>query len=345
VIDIGRLLDLLKLDLGSFSERARAQAPEVLAPELHAVLTSANGSKQPPELAIVYLLARASLAEPPPLEPAITQLACEWLQPRWKESALVQAALADASADQLEELFEQIIVHCPSAVAIPITGTMALSDDRRERILRRIATDPRDDVREHLFALWGRHHRLVPPGSLEVMSLRLEALDELLRAGIDDPSPGVRQKAIAAAYGLGASERLRDRLVAHVADGDMRVRQYALISLGVMHDAESLAILLDRLANGEEDDATPAIWALARRPEGLPHVLALAGDPRPWVENELLGAFAEVSAPLSDEQIEQLAGLIKSPAFPRLRERHLDRTRRGVPEVGPHARLSYVLKK
>jgi HEAT repeat protein len=177
------------------------------------------------------------------------------------------------------------------------------------------------------------------------MGLRPEALDEILRTGIDDPSAGVRQKAIAAAYGLGATERLRDRRLAHAGDSDMRVRQYALVSLGVMHDAESLAILLDRLANGDEAEATSAIWALARRPEGLPHVLALAGDPRPWVEDELLGAFAEVSAPLSDEQIEQLAARVKSPMFSRLRERHLDRTRRGAPELGPDARVSYVLKK
>ncbi len=345
MIDIGRMLDLVKLDLGSFDEQVRAQAPEVLAPSLHAVLTSAKGSNHQPELAIVYLLARASLAEPPPLEPAITKLACQWLQPRWKESALVEAALADTSAAQLEELFEQIVVHCPGAVAIAINGSTMLAEDRRERILRRIAADPRDDVREHLFALWGKHHRLVPPGSLQVIGLRQEALDEILRAGIDDPSAAVRQKAIAAAYGLGAAERLRERLLARVGDGDVRVRQYALISLGVMRDPQSLAILLDRLAHGDEGDATPAIWALARRPDGLPNVLALAGDPRPWVEDELLGAFAEVSAPLSDEEIERLAARVKSPAFPRLRERHLDRTRRGAPEIGPDASVSYVLKK
>src|SRR5690606_22942984 len=102
------------------------------------------------------------------------------------------------------------------------------------------------------------------------------------------------------------------------------------------------AILIDRLEHGSQADIKSAIWALARRHDGVQRVLRLADDPRPWIEEELLGAIAEVSAPLTDEQLGDLAKKTRSRAFDRLRERHLARTRRGAPEKGPDQRIQYV---
>lgn len=88
-----------------------------------------------------------------------------------------------------------------------------------------------------------------------------------------------------------------------------------------------------------------AIWALARRPDGIGDVLGLAGDSREWVNTELLNAFAEVAPGLVDEQIAELERKVPSPEFNRLRARHIARTRHGSPEMGPDGRIDVVVRK
>jgi len=140
-------------------------------------------------------------------------------------------------------------------------------------------------------------------------------------------------------------ERVRDEVLAHVADADPDVRQYALVALGVLGDATSRDVLVERLERGSQQETTSAIWGLARRADGIERVLTLAGDSRPWVKDELLGTFAEVAAPFTDEQIARLRDRVGSESFDKYRERHLARTRHGSPEIGPDARFTHAQKK
>ena len=345
-LDIPRLVDYLKLDLGGpgspLDRAAREERPEDILAKTSAALVGDRSSSDRRSIAILHVLARALVSNPGPLAPAVVTLVLDWIQANTVPSALILAALAEANPRQLADTFEQMITAHPGAVATVVNGSVLLSQQQRMSILERVARDPRPGVREHFYSLLGKHHRLTPPGSITLDNVDPDLLGKVLAGGIDDPNAAVRQRAIAAAYGLGAVDRLRARRLPRIADDDIEVRQYALVSLGALHDHESLAVLYDRLDHGIEPEITSTIWALARRPDGLDRVLKLAGDPRPWIENELLAAFAEVSAPMTDAQIDVLRRNVRTQEFALFRDRHLARTRCGAPELGPDARFSIV---
>jgi hypothetical protein len=269
---------------------------------------------------------------------------CDWCKSHGKESALLQAQLAAQNPALLARLFDQIIELRPDAISIPLGGSVFLGQIAREQMFERVASDARDEVRGHFFALLGGHRRLVPPGTITIRNAAPETMARILKRGINDQAPKVRERALALAYGLGFVDRVREEVLAHVADPEPDVRQYALVALGVLDDETSRDALVDRLERGSQLEATSAIWALARRRDGVERVLALASDARPWVRSELLGAFAEVSAPLTDAQIDRLRDEIASPGFERSHERHIARTRHGAPEIGPDARFTYSRK-
>ncbi len=257
---------------------------------------------------------------------------------------MVDMALARTNAPQLEELFDAIVNQHPEAVAVAINGSITLGA-RRAAILERIANDPRPQVREHLFALLGTHRRLLPPGSLELTNVDQDALDRILSAGFADSEHKVRERAIALAYGAGNIEQHRDRVCALASqDPEQGVRQYALVALGLLNDPESRAQLIDRLEHGSQEESTAALWALARRPDGVARVLALASDERQWVVDELVQAVAEVAAPLSDDQLGQFRERVSSAGLAGTIQRHIGRTRGGAPEMAPDGRVSYTIK-
>jgi predicted nucleic acid-binding protein len=346
-LNLPEVLPLLRLDLGAFAATALEAEPALLVGQLRAALMAPTdhvvGARRA-DLAILYLLGRAGAGTGTSVEPALVPLIAQWMKDQWKEAALLQAILADAHVAQLEDLHAQIVEQCPDVVATAISGSIFLTQEARARMLQRIACDAREAVREHLFALLGNHQRLVPPGSLTMHKISQPALTELLQTGIDDRVSAVRQRAIALAFGLDAVELVRDRIFARLGDEALGVRAYALLALGTLRDAESRAALVARLEHGSQAEATSAIWALARRPDGIEQVLRLAGDPRPWVEPELLGAFAEVAVPLTDEQIAALRAGVTAVEFPRLLDHHLQRTRHGLPERGADGRVTYVIR-
>lgn len=213
-----------------------------------------------------------------------------------------------------------------------------------DEFLFELAADPRAESRVGLFSALGHDRRLVPPASIR-WDIPVEVIQRLLQLGLVDAVPKVRERALALAYGLGRVRELGSRVVELTADPDEDVRCYALIALGVLDDRVSHGILVDRLQHGTVPEATAAIWALARRPDGLPDVLALlAPNPRAWVTNEALGAIQHVSAPLTDEQVAMLRRTVVDPALPRVLEHHLWRTRdpHGA-EVGPDGQVEYRL--
>ena len=147
--------------------------------------------------------------------------------------------------------------------------------------------------------------------------------------------PAVRERALAAAFGRNVVAMVRDDVLRCLDDDVMDVRQYAIVALGTLDDPASRACIVAKLEHGSQPEVASAISALARRPDGLARVLALASDDRPWVRRHLLGALANVSAPMTDEQIAALSRVVIHDDLPAIIDRHLERTRRGGPEHGP----------
>lgn len=293
------------------------------------------------DLAVLHVLARAAMGGDSQLDPEILSSVVEWGQTRF-QGMVLSTALAELNSGFLEDLLQQVLASHPQALAMVVGSAEFLPTERKDRMFERIASDRREAVREHFFALLGRHQRLMPPGSIASPGITAEALERILRGGIADRAAKVRERAIAAAYGLGFVDRVREPLFLRLDDEDLDVRQYAIVSLGVMQDEKSRIALIERLEHGSREEATSAIWALARRADGIGRALETASDPRPWVQDEILGAFGEVSAPMTDEQIELLRGRLKSIDFDRFRERHIARTRHGVAERGPDGQIAYV---
>jgi HEAT repeat protein len=183
----------------------------------------------------------------------------------------------------------------------------------------------------------------VPPGSIDVRIFEPDGPTDVLRRGIADPVKSVRERAIAAAYGMNVVELVRDDLLSRLDDPDMDVRQYAIVALGVLVDSESRRRLVEKLEHGTKEETTSAISALARRRDGLARVLEMVTDGRAWVRDEVLHAIAEVATLMADEQVEKLRQTIQDAALPRVIARHLERARDGGREYGSDGGL-FVLR-
>ncbi|HTR52066.1 MAG TPA: HEAT repeat domain-containing protein [Kofleriaceae bacterium] len=295
-----------------------------------------DGERQ--QLAVAQLLSRALAGMPAKIDAAAVHV----LMQSWSTNLrgmVIAGALADVAPAFLEQFLDEVIALDPRMGFI-VGAAAFLPEGSRARIWTQLATDPREAVRQHFFALLGRHKRLVPPGTLAKPQVPSTTLTTVLGSGLRDSSASVRERAIAVVYGLGVTDEFRDALLKLVHDDSLEVRRYALVSLGTMHDEQSLAVLVERLEKAPQPEATSAIWALSRRPDGIDRVLRLAGT-HGWLDDEVLGAFAEVAVPVSDEQIADLAARTASPEFERLKQRHLDRTRGGAPEYGPDGRIRW----
>lgn len=351
--DIKNLVDELQLRLdgeGGTSLRQALEDERFIDVAKQAELALASSGSNRTDLAILRVLARIAARDTGAIDRTTAMTAAEWLAREdvvasFRKPLYFGALVGRESPADLQAILEALLnlATDPASTVYSLSG--ALAPEAREPLLERLARHPREEVREHFFALLGKHQRLVPPGTIKVDRVSREALLSILSVGMSDPVPRVRERAIAAAYGIGIIDGLRDQVLARASDESMNVRQYAIVAMGVLADPESRRLLLDLLHHGSQPEVTSAIWALARRPDGIKEVLALAGDPRAWVNEELLGAFAEVAPPLSDEQIAQLARTAPDPQWPRLLQRHIDRTRRGAPEMGPDGRIEVVLRK
>jgi hypothetical protein len=192
--------------------------------------------------------------------------------------------------------------------ASAIMGAAFLPSGRDEVFMLECATHAREEVRFELFKLLARNQRLPDPGSLQASLTDANTLT-LLRAGLADPAPRVRARAVAYAYGLGRVATVRAELVAAVrTEADRQARAYELLGLGLLDDAESLSLLTRALdAAASVEDVNAALWALARRPDGVARVLAALDDTRAEVRREATGALIHVGAPLAAEQLAWLA--------------------------------------
>lgn len=218
-LNIPQLIDLLQLRLHEFRAAATTESPEsILESTRLALLRHSDVALDRPHLAILHVLARAAADQPGPLDPAIASQAGRWMHEHGKERVLLEAELAQANARQLEELYQHVVDKHPEWAAVAITGASWLPGERGDQLIKRIASDDRKEVREHLLALWSRHKRLPAPGSITIPKIQPEAIRSILSRGIDDSTPSVRRLAIAAAYGTGFVEILRDQIVSKLDD-------------------------------------------------------------------------------------------------------------------------------
>lgn len=236
-----------------------------------------------------------------------------WLWSRPLALVAVVLGIVDTNEPSAVGLLERIVDLAPQHVAVAVNAAGLLSPEPSGALLMRIARDPRVSVRQHMFTLLGKHQQLPPPGTLSTLQLLNPRVAEILDVGIRDESAEVRARAIAAAYGCGAFQLVQRSIMSAAHDPDMDVRMYALVALGVATDEASRTLLVDALERGAQEEVTSAIWALARRPDGIQRVVALIGDQRPWVMSEVTGAIAEVSAPLTDEQLAAVGSWASGP--------------------------------
>lgn len=301
-----------------------------------------------PDFGMFYILARARAASSDPIDVRISELFARWKR-RVEEGRPFRGLIVGMTLSYISQVAFDEFVLAIAAGNDDVTSTVhalaaQASPDVRRDALTSLARHPLRDIREHLFALLGKHHRLLPPASIE-HHYPADVYVAFLAMGLNDTDSKVRQRAIAAAYGLGLAPHLREHVLALLNDPDIAVRQYAIVALGVFDDDMSRNKLASLLREGSVEEVTSAIWAAARRRDLIEDVLAMAGDVREWVNNDLLGAFAEVSVPLTDEQIAALERRTNSAEFTQLRDRHIERTRRGQPELGPDNRIHVVLKR
>ena len=283
----------------------------------------------------IAVLGSARMGEAYEPEPAPLAALVDWLGEDLARPLMFWFLLYKIAPGVMGSLAMAMLRTRPEAVGVPYAASLMAKGDVRAELQRRVATHPLDGVREYYFALLGKHRRLVPPGSISSEEFAPEVLAEVLHAGITDTVPAVRERALAAAFGRNVVAMVRDDVLRCLDDDVMDVRQYAIVALGILDDPASLACIVDKLEHGSQPEVASAISALARRPDGLARVLALASDDRPWVRRHLLGALANVSAPMTDEQIATLSRIVIHDDLPAIIDRHLERTRRGGPEHGP----------
>ena len=200
--------------------------------------------------------------------------------------------------------------------ASAIAGAAFLPGGRNEAFLLECARHRREAVRFTLFKLLSGGRALPDPGSLTT-GFSDDTITGLLRAGITDPSPRVRERAIAYGYGIGRVAAVRAELIAALSpatlDPDETCRAYELLALGVLDGADTLALLTRAFEHGAPVEATAATWALARRPDGIARVVAAVDDPRPEIRPEAIGAIMHVSGPLAAEHAAWLASPDRAP--------------------------------
>lgn len=247
-----------------------------------------------------------------------------------------------------EQIITQRYEYNMKSLGRGLTIAGGLPIESYDRFVLQAALHRDAERRQYFFEVATDFQRLVVPSSLTWKPSEA-VLEQIFAAALHDSSASVRERAIVYAYGLGWVQRLSGELLRLSSDPVEAVRQYALVALGVADDDESLFVLFAALDGDRKQEMQSAIWALARRPQGLSRLLTMAGDTRPWVVDDILGAIKQVSLPLTDEQLDEVRARIVVPRdeiqFERVFKHHRWRTRDPEgKELPPDRIMRYEMK-
>jgi hypothetical protein len=194
---------------------------------------------------------------------------------------------------------------------------LALPAASRQRILPRVARDPRPSVRRALFHEWAPEVLEVPrPGSALLPDAEWH---HLLRTALEDDDADVRAAAAALAFDSGHAGELAAELLRGLDAAGARDREPAwplVLALGQARDGDSLQRLVAIAAGPDEPLAAAAVRALAARPDGRAAWQAAFSDARAEVRGAALFALARVVERVEPEQLAEVeqAALAHEPS-------------------------------
>lgn len=186
-----------------------------------------------------------------------------------------------------------------------------LAPSERGPFARELFDDPRLGVREALLRAWTPARRDVPGKPLPTVPDA--ELDELLRRGLTDDAPGVREAAAVLAFLAVRGAPLVGELVVALGAPESSLRWWAILALGGARDPLSRELLDQRASSDDVAEAAAAIRALGQRPDGHARWLAGLADPRADVHDAAMFALATVVSGLTDDEIASIAADPREP--------------------------------
>ncbi len=139
------------------------------------------------------------------------------------------------------------------------------------------------------------------------MCLPAYAWDAILRAGLRDATPRVREAAAALTYATARGASLVGELLAQLTAAEPGLCRWSALALGSAADAESRAALEKLLTGNDPELAAAAVRALAARPDGRDAWRRSLTDDRPTVSWAARLALEQVVEGLSAEELDRLA--------------------------------------
>lgn len=170
---------------------------------------------------------------------------------------------------------------------------------------RELLDDPRPGVRAALFRAWTPARTDVPGDPLPTVS---DAdLDDLLRRGLTDPSPQVREAAATLTFVSSRGGGLVGELTINLQAPEAGLRWWAILALGAAGDPLSRELLIQVVAGDDLATASAAVRALGARRDGREVWLACLRDPRPEIRDAAIFALRTVVSGLTDREIAAIA--------------------------------------
>jgi hypothetical protein len=193
---------------------------------------------------------------------------------------------------KLWAILRQAVAADPSAAPDIAAAGLYLPRTERGPFARELLDDPRPEVREALFRAW-TPVELDAPGK-PLPTVPDAELDELLRRGLRDPAPAVREAAAALAYAALRGGALVGELTVNLGAVEPGLRTWSLLALGAASDAVSLDLLRQHAGGDDVAEVAAAIRALGQRADGYQAWRQGLNDRRPEVRAAALHALATV---------------------------------------------------
>jgi hypothetical protein len=223
------------------------------------------------------------------------------------------AALRPFASDGLKlwaVLRQMLAANVADALVVAEVG-LFLPPSERGPFARELLDDPRPEVREALFRAWTPVRQDVPGKPLPTVPD--DELDELLRRGLTDASPAVREAAAVLAFLAVRGASLVGELIVNLGAADPGLRWWSILALGGAADPLTHELLAELVKGDDLAEASAAVRALGQRPDGHAAWLAGLDDPRPDVHNAAAFALATVVTDLTEDELAAVAAHPREP--------------------------------